>query len=132
MMSEETIRQALTEALDSPVEVGEYRGVEGVWAQVEIDPRTDYENRPTSLACRGTTVRELKVRFVATTADREGVLAALENIESGTPVDGEVSAENYELSAGEELWPHILYETLALSEATSVLRAIEHEPLPRC
>jgi hypothetical protein len=131
-MSEETIRTVLTDALDSPVEVGAYRGVAGVWAQVELDPRTDYDQRPTSLACCGTTVRELKVRFVATTADREAVLAALRDVESVTPANGEVSAENHALSEGEELWPHILYETLALSEATSVLRAIEHEPLPRC
>jgi len=130
-MSEETVRKVLTDALDSPVEVGEYRGVEGVWAQVEVDPRADYDQRPTSLACRGTTVRELKVRFAATTADEETVLAALHDIETATPADGEVSAENHELSAGEELWPHILYETLALSEAAAVLRAIEREPLPQ-
>ncbi len=130
-MSEETIRQVLTDTLDSPVEVGEYRGVEGVWAQVEVDPRADYEERPTSLACRGTTVRELKVRFVATTADEGTVLSALRDVESATPAVGEVSAENHALSAGEELWPHILYTDLALSEAASVLRAIEREPLPR-
>ncbi len=130
-MSEETVRSALTDALDSPVEVGEYRGVEGVWAQVEIDPRADYEQRPTSLACRGTTVRELKVRFVATTADEETVLAALRDLEAATPADGEVSAENHTLSADDELWPHILYTNLALSEAASVLGTIESEPLPR-
>jgi len=130
-MSEETVRSVLTDALDSPVEVGEYRGVEGVWAQVEIDPRADYEQRPTSLACRGTTVRELKVRFVATTAAEEAVLAALRDLEAVTPADGEVSAENHTLSADDELWPHILYRDLALSEAASVLGTIEREPLPR-
>jgi len=130
-MSEQRVRSVLTDTLDSPVEVGEYRGVEGVWAQVEIDPRADYDQRPTSLACRETTVRELKVRFVATPADEETVLAALRDIETATPADGEVSAENHELSAGEKLWPHILYEDLTLSQAASVLRAIEQEPLPR-
>ncbi len=130
-MSGETIRTVLAEALDSPVEVGEYRGVEGVWAQVEIDPRADYERRPTSLACRGAAVRELKVRFVATTADEEAVLAALREVEAATSADGEVSAENHTLSAGEELWPHVLYTDLALSEAASALRTIEGDPLPR-
>ncbi|PSQ32550.1 hypothetical protein BRD09_03235 [Halobacteriales archaeon SW_10_68_16] len=130
-MSEERIRQVLTDRLDSPVEVGEYRGVEGVWAQVEIDPRANYEERPTSLACRGTSVRELKVRFVAATAEEATVLSALRDIEAVTPADGGVSAENHALSEGEELWPHILYEDLPLSEAASVLRAIEREPLPR-
>jgi hypothetical protein len=130
-MSAETTRRVLTEALDSPVEVGEYRGVAGVWAQVAIDPRADYGRRPTSLACRQTTVRELKVRFVATTADEDRVLAALHDLEAVTPAEGEVSAANHTLSADEELWPHILYTDLALSEAASVLQAIEQEPLPR-
>jgi hypothetical protein len=130
-MGEKTVRQVLGDALDSPVEVGEYRGVEGVWAQVEVDPRADYEHRPTSLACHGTTVRELKVRFVATTADEGAVLAALQEVEAVTPADGEVSAENHTLSTDDELWPHILYTDLALSTAASVLQAIEREPLPR-
>ncbi len=130
-MTEETVRQVLTDALDSPVEVGEYRGVDGIWAQVELDPRTDYDRRPTSLACRGTTVREMKVRFVATTADREAVLEALGVLEAVTPTDGKLSAENHALSEGEEVWPHILYETLALSEAASCLQAIERASLPQ-
>lgn len=130
-MTVDTIRRVLTDAIDSPVEAGEYRGVDGVWAQVELDPRTDYAERPTSLACSGTTVREMKVRFVATTADRETVLGALADVEAVTPVEGDISAKDHALSEGDQLWPHILYEDLSLSTAAACLRAIEREPLPK-
>jgi hypothetical protein len=129
-MSEETVRNVLTEALDSPVEVGSYRGIDGVWAKVELDPRIVNSTRPTSLSCSGTTVDEMKVRFVATTADRESVVGTLADLEAVTPARGEVSAENHRLSERDELWPHILYEGLALSEAVRCLRAIENESLP--
>jgi hypothetical protein len=129
-MSAETVRKVLENRLESPVEVGTYRGVEGVWAKVELDPRIDNSMRPTSLACDGTTVEEMKVRFVATEADEDVVLEALEALAAKTPAAGEVSAENHDLSEGEELWPHILYEHLALSEAAKVLATLEAEPLP--
>lgn len=129
-MTEETVRTVLRQALDSPVEAGSYRGIDGVWAKVELDPRIENSTRPTSLSCSGTTVDEMKVRFVATTADEEAVIETLRDLEAVTPASGEVSAENHTLSAGEELWPHILYEGLALSEAVKCLRAIEKEPLP--
>jgi len=126
----DTVRKVLNHYLESSVEVGTYRGVDGVWAKVELDPRIDNSMRPTSLACDGTVVEEMKVRFVATTADRETVLATLAELEALTQADGEVSAENHELSAADELWPHILYEHLALSEAANCLAVIEAEPLP--
>ncbi|MEF8979267.1 MAG: hypothetical protein V5A39_10410 [Haloarculaceae archaeon] len=129
-MTEETVRKVLTQALDSPVEVGSYRGIDGVWAKVNLDPRIENSTRPTSLSCSGTTVDEMKVRFVATTASEEAVLEMLRDLEAVTPASGEVSAENHRLSEGDELWPHILYEELALSEAVKCLRAIETEPLP--
>ena len=129
-MSEETVRTVLTDAVESPVEVGTYRGVDGVWVKADLDPRVDNSMRTTSLALTGTTVDELKVRFVATTAPRETVLEALADIEAATQPDGTVSAENHDLATGEEVWPHILYENLALSEAVSCLRAIEEKPLP--
>jgi hypothetical protein len=129
-MSAETVRKALTGKFDSPVEVGTYRGVDGVWAKVELDPRIDNSMRPTSLACDGTTVEEMKVRFVATTAARATVLATLEDLAALTPAAGEVSAENHDLSAADELWPHIRYEGLALSEAATCLAILEAEPLP--
>jgi hypothetical protein len=131
-MTAETVREVLNEALDCRVEVGTYRGVEGIWARIELDPRADYDQRPTSLACNATTVEEMKVRFVATTADEDAVVAALRDLEAATPATGEVSAKNHELSEDEQLWPHILYENLALSEAAAVLSAIESEPLPTC
>jgi hypothetical protein len=129
-MSEETIRNVLRQALDSPVEVGSYRGIDGVWAKIELDPRIENSTRPTSLSCTGTTVDEMKIRFVAATTDEETILGTLRDLEAITPADGEVSAENHTLSAGEELWPHILYEGLELPEAVQCLRAIEREPLP--
>ena len=129
-MSEETVRTVLTQHLDSPVEVGTYRGIDGVWAKVELDPRIDNSMRPTSLSCTGTVVDEMKVRFVATTVDRERVIDTLETLEALTPSAGEVSAENHELSEADELWPHILYENLALSEAAKCLEILEDEPLP--
>jgi hypothetical protein len=129
-MSEETVRTVLTQTLDSPVEVGTYRGIDGVWVKVELDPRIENSTRPTSLSCSGTTVDEMKVRFVASTADRETIVETLRDLAAVTPADGEVSAENHRLSESEELWPHILYEGLALSEAVTCLRAIEREPLP--
>jgi hypothetical protein len=129
-MSAETVRNVLVDRLDSPVEVGTYRGVEGIWAKIELDPRIENDMRPTSLACTGTTVDEMKVRFVATTADRERVVDALADLEGRTPAEGEVSAENHDLSDDDELWPHILYTNLALSEAARCLRIIEAEPLP--
>jgi hypothetical protein len=55
---------------------------------------------------------------------------ALTSIEVLTPADGEVSAENHELSEVDELWPHIYYEKLPLSEAAKCLGIIEDEPLP--
>jgi hypothetical protein len=130
-MTEETVRNVLTQALDSPVEVGTYRGIDGVWAKIELDPRIENSTRPTSLSCSGTTVDEMKIRFVASTADERAVLGELRELEAVTPAEGEVSAENHTLSEGDELWPHILYEGLALSEAVRCLRAIENEPLPR-
>lgn len=129
-MSAETVRKILTRTLDSPVEVGTYRGVEGIWAKVELDPRIDNSMRPTSLACTGTAVDEMKVRFVATTADSAAVVETLAELEALTPADGEVSADNHELSATDELWPHIFYEDLALSEAVACLEVLEDEPLP--
>lgn len=130
-MTAESVRRTLSDAIDSPLEVGEYRGVDGVWAQVEIDPRADYGKRPTSLACAGSTVREMKVRFVATSADRETVHDALADIEAVTPAAGEISAKNHALSEGDQFWPHVLYEDLPLSTAAACLRAIEREPLPK-
>ncbi|MEF8854451.1 MAG: hypothetical protein V5A24_03005, partial [Haloarculaceae archaeon] len=129
-MSADTVRKALESQLESSVEVGTYRGVEGVWAKVELDPRIDNSMRPTSLACEGTVVEEMKVRFVATTAPRATVVETLSELESLTPAAGEVSAENHDLAEGEELWPHIRYEHLALSEAAKCLATIEAEPLP--
>ena len=129
-MNADTVRKVLTQALDSPVEVGEYRGIDGVWATIGLDPRIENSTRPTSLSCSGSTVDEMKVRFVATTADEEAVVETLRNLEALTPAEGDVSAENHTLSADDELWPHILYEQLALSEAAKVLQAIEDEPLP--
>ena len=129
-MSEAIVRKVLTRELDSPVEVGTYRGADGVWAKVELDPRIDDSMRPTSLALDGTTVEEMKVRFVATAAAEETVLAALAELEALAPAEGEVSAENHELSAADEVWPHIYYEGLALSEAAKILATLEAEPLP--
>ena len=129
-MSADTVRDVLEGRLDSPVEVGTYRGVDGIWAKVELDPRIDNDMRPTSLSCSGTTVDEMKVRFVATTGDKETVFAALAHLEARTPAPGEVSAENHDLSADDELWPHIFYENLALSEAGRCLEVLEAEPLP--
>jgi hypothetical protein len=57
--NEETVWQVLTERVDSPVEVGTYRGVDGVWATVELDPRIDNSMRPTSLSCTGSAVDEI-------------------------------------------------------------------------
>jgi len=129
-MDEETVRRVLTDHVNSPVEVGTYRGVDGLWAKVELDPRIDNSMRPTSLSCSGSVVDEMKVRFVATTAPKAAVLATLRDIEAKTHVEGAVSAENHELSEGEELWPHIYYEGLALSEAAKALSVIEGEDLP--
>ena len=129
-MAEETVRSVLEHHLDSPVEVGTYRGVAGVWAKIDLDPRIDNSMRPTSLALDGTTVEEMKVRFVATTADEATVRAKLSALEALTPAAGEVSAENHDLAADDEVWPHIFYETLALSEAASVLATLEAEQLP--
>jgi hypothetical protein len=129
-MDEETVQQVLADRIDSPIEVGSYRGIDGVWVKVRLDPRIDNTMRPTSLSLSGATVNEMKVRFVATTADCEAVLDALADIEAETPADGEVSAENHELSEGEELWPHIYYENLALSEAAECLARIESADLP--
>ncbi len=129
-MGEDIVRRVLERELESPVEVGTYRGVEGVWAKVELDPRIDNSMRPTSLACDGTTVEEMKVRFVATTADHDAVVATLSALADTAPAAGAVSAENHELAEGDELWPHIQYEHLALSEAATVLAAIEAEQLP--
>jgi hypothetical protein len=112
------------------VEVGTYRGVDGVWAKVELDPRIDNSMRPTSLSCSGSVVEEMKVRFVATTAPKSAVVETLGAMEAKTPADGEVSAENHDLADGEELWPHIYYEDLALSEAAACLEIIENEDLP--
>ena len=129
-MNEETVRRVLAEHIESPVEVGSYRGIEGLWVKVRLDPRIENTMRPTSLSLSGATVDEMKVRFVATTADRDVVMDALADIEALTPSDGEVSAENHELSEADELWPHIYYENLALSEAADCLEIIEDEPLP--
>lgn len=129
-MSEETVRAVLHSRLDSPTEVGSYRGVEGTWAKVELDPRIENDMRPTSLSCTGTTVDEMKVRFVATTGDPETATAALSRLEARTPARGAVSAENHDLSAADEYWPHIFYESLALSEAVECLEVLESEPLP--
>jgi len=129
-MNEETVRQVLSKHVDSPVEAGTYRGVGGTWAKVKLDPRIDNSMRPTSLSCTGSVVDEMKVRFVATTAPKAAVLKTLGEMEATTPADGEVSAENHDLSEGEELWPHIYYEDLALSEAAKCLEIIENEDLP--
>jgi hypothetical protein len=129
-MNEETVRRVLAEHIDSPVEVGSYRGIDGMWVKVRLDPRIENTMRPTSLSLSGATVDEMKVRFVATTAEKDAVMAALAEIEALTPADGEVSAENHELSEADELWPHIYYENLALSEAADCLEIIEDEPLP--
>jgi hypothetical protein len=129
-MNEETVRRVLSEHVDSPMEVGSYRGIEGIWVKIDLDPRIENTMRPTSLSLSGATVEEMKVRFVATTADSERVLADLADIEALTPADGEVSAENHDLSAADEFWPHIFYENLALSEAADCLEIIEDEPLP--
>jgi hypothetical protein len=129
-MNEETVRQVLAEHVDSPVDVGSYRGIDGVWVKVRLDPRIENTMRPTSLSLSGATVDEMKVRFVATTAEKQLVIDALTEIESLTPSDGEVSAENHDLSEANELWPHIYYENLALSEAADCLGIIEDEPLP--
>jgi hypothetical protein len=72
----------------------------------------------------------MKVRFVATRAPEAAVMETLGAIEAKTPADGEVSAENHELSEGSELWPHIYYENLALTEAAACLEIIENEDLP--
>lgn len=129
-MNEETVRNVLTQHVDSPVEVGSYRGIDGIWAKVELDPRIDNSMRPTSLTITGSVVEEMKVRFVATTADEAAVIETLSAIEETTPAEGEVSAENHELSEGDELWPHIFYENLALSEAAKCLERIEAADLP--
>jgi hypothetical protein len=129
-MSEETVRSVLTDRLDSPVEVGTYRGVDGVWANVRLDPRIDSSMRPTSLSLTGTVVDEMKVRFVATDAAKERVLATLSELEALTDADGEVTAERHDLADDDERWPHIFYENLALSEVVSVLETLEDEPLP--
>ena len=129
-MSVDIVRETLQERLESPVEVGSYRGVEGTWAKVHLDPRIDNDMRPTSLSLTGTTVDEMKVRFVATTGDRETAVAALSRLESRTPATGEVSAENHDLSESEEFWPHIFYEDLTLSEAVRCLEVLETETLP--
>jgi len=129
-MDEETVRRVLTDHVNSPVEVGTYRGVDGVWAKVELDPRIDNSMRPTSISCSGSVVDEMKVRFVATTAPKSAVIETLRAMEAETNADGEVSAENHDLAEGQELWPHIYYEDLALSEAAKVLSVIEGEDLP--
>jgi hypothetical protein len=129
-MNEETVRRVLTDHVDSPVEAGSYRGIGGIWAKVDLDPRIDNSMRPTSLSLTGSVVDEMKVRFVATTAPEAAAIETLSAIEELTPADGEVSAENHELSDGEELWPHIYYEDLALSEAATCLEIIEDEDLP--
>ena len=129
-MNEETVRRVLTDHVDSPVEVGSYRGIDGVWAKIDLDPRIDNSMRPTSLSLTDAVVDEMKVRFVATTAPEAAVMETLTAIEAKTPADGEVSAENHELSEGSELWPHIYYEDLALSEAAKCLEIIEEEDLP--
>ena len=129
-MNEETVRRVLTDHVDSPVEVGSYRGIDGVWAKIELDPRIDNSMRPTSLSLTDAVVDEMKVRFVATTAPEVAVIETLAAIEAKTPADGDVSAENHELSEGSELWPHIYYENLALTEAAECLEIIENEDLP--
>ena len=129
-MNEETVRRVLAEHIESPIEVGSYRGIDGLWVKIRLDPRIENTMRPTSLSLSGSMVDEMKVRFVATTADRDVVMDALAEIEALTPSDGEVSAENHELSEDDELWPHIYYENLALSEAADCLEIIEDEPLP--
>ena len=129
-MSVDAVRDALERRLESAVEVGTYRGVDGIWAKVELDPRITNSMRPTSLACDGTRVEEMKVRFRATTADRDIVIATLGDLEALTPADGAVSAENHELSAADEWWPHIFYEDLPLATAVQCLVVLEGEPLP--
>ncbi|MEF8785069.1 MAG: hypothetical protein V5A45_03985 [Haloarculaceae archaeon] len=129
-MNEETVRTVLAEHVDSPIEVGSYRGIDGVWVKIRLDPRIENTMRPTSLSLSGPMVDEMKVRFVATTAGKDTVMDALASIEELTPADGEVSAENHELSEVDELWPHIYYEKLPLSEAAKCLGIIEDEPLP--
>jgi hypothetical protein len=129
-MNEETVRAVLAEHVDSPIEVGSYRGIDGVWVKIRLDPRIENTMRPTSLSLSGPMVDEMKVRFVATTAEKATVMDALASIEELTPADGEVSAENHELSEADELWPHIYYENLPLSEAANCLGIIEDEPLP--
>lgn len=129
-MGENTVRSVLERRLDSPVEVGSYRGVDGVWAKVKLDPRVEYSMRPTSLSCDGRHVTEMKVRFLASSAPAETVLATLADLESLTAEDGEVSAENHELSADDEVWPHIQYEDLDIAAAASVIATLESEPLP--
>jgi hypothetical protein len=129
-MNEETVRRVLAEHIESPIEVGSYRGIDGLWVKIRLDPRIENTMRPTSLSLSGSMVDEMKVRFVATTADEDVVMDALAEIEALTPSDGEVSAENHELSEDDELWPHIYYENLALSEAADCLEIIEDEPLP--
>jgi hypothetical protein len=129
-MDEQTVRRVLADHVESPVEVGSYRGIDGLWVKIDLDPRIENTMRPTSLSLSGATVEEMKVRFVATTAAQETVVDALTDIEALTPAEGEVSAENHELSAADELWPHIFYENLALSEAADCLETIEDEPLP--
>ncbi|MFT4923864.1 MAG: hypothetical protein ACI8XM_003096 [Haloarculaceae archaeon] len=129
-MSAETVREVLAQHVDSPIEVGTYRGVEGVWAKIDLDARIDNSMRPTSLTCTGTVVDEMKVRFVATTAEKDCVLEKLAEIEAPTPADGEVSAEDHDLSGDDELWPHIYYEELSLTQAAKVLSIIEDQPLP--
>ncbi len=129
-MNEETVRRVLSEHIDSPIEVGSYRGIDGVWVKIRLDPRIENTMRPTSLSLSGSLVEEMKVRFVATTAEEGVVISALADIEALTPAEGEVSAENHELSEDDELWPHIYYENLPLSEAANSLGIIEDEPLP--
>jgi len=129
-MSEETVREVLTDRLDSPVEVGSYRGIGGLWAKVELDPRIENSMRPTSLSLDGTLVEEMKVRFVATTAAGETVREHLHDLEASTPAEGLVAADDHDLADGDELWPHIYYEGLALSEAARCLEILEAEPLP--
>lgn len=129
-MNEETVRRVLTDHVDSPVEVGSYRGIGGMWAKIHLDPRIDNSMRPTSLSLTDAVVDEMKVRFVATTAPETAVVETLGAIEAKTPAAGAVSAENHDLSEGSELWPHIYYENLALSEAAACLERIESEDLP--
>jgi len=129
-MHESTVQTVLAEHIDSPIEVGSYRGIDGVWVKIRLDPRIDNSMRPTSLALSGSVVDEMKIRFVATTADKAAVVAELAEIEALTPAEGTVSAENHDLSAVDELWPHIYYEDVALSAAADCLGIIEDEPLP--